>query len=265
MKKGYSLLAHLLPFAAAALLLLVLSVPSDNLLLKLVAVLGKPQMWFPAILLTTVAVAVYLVSVYVEVDRAYFFQKRNRLRALLTCLLFMCLCTAMTGVVLRSASAKVFTPAGIWACVLVSALSLTGIGWTTPSKWIDALGLKHPDYTEAKRLSGLLTNALKSIRRKTRSDKGDVTTVLNYTGKLLGEIEKNIDCEPKWGKPEMQAAFAALEEFNASVIAEFSDSQPQRAQDFAQVMNCQRDSEYQTVDKLRKLSTIWRELQCDNP
>lgn len=184
LKKGYSFLVHLLPFGVASLLLLTLSVPKDNLLLKLVLSLQRPGIWLPAALLSIIAVSVYTVSVYVQVRKAYLFQCRSKMRVAGTCLFFMLLCTLMAYMVLKSASPKAFTPAGIWACFLVAALSLTGIGWSTPTTWIDALGIKHPDYQEAQRVVRLLTVALKSVRAKPRASKDDVTRILGYAETL---------------------------------------------------------------------------------
>src|SRR4030066_78054 len=49
LKNGYSFFKHLVPFAISALILLTLSIPADNLLLKLVKLLQKPSwVWLPA-------------------------------------------------------------------------------------------------------------------------------------------------------------------------------------------------------------------------
>jgi DNA-binding XRE family transcriptional regulator len=263
LKNGYSAIAHLLPFGVAALLLLVLSIPQDNLLLELVRALRRPQIWFPAVLLNIIALGIYLISVYVQVRKAYLFPNRNKLRAALTCLWFMVVCTVMASVVLRSASADAFSVAGIWASFLVSSLSLAGIGWSLPTEWIEALGISHPDYTEARRLAGLITETLKSVRNKARASENDVAAVLGNSNKLFEELEKNIDCEPTWAKPDVQVAISALGSFAAEVSAKFSNAHNQTIQDFAQVMNCQKESEYGAViNALKSLGEIWREWKC---
>ncbi|MCU1264930.1 MAG: hypothetical protein JWM21_1248 [Acidobacteria bacterium] len=263
LKKGYSVLAHLLPFGVASLLLIILSVPQDNLLLKLVLSLERPGIWLPAALLSTIAASVYTVSVYVQVRKAYLFPCRGKMRVTGTCLFFMLLCTLMAYVVLKSASPKAFTPAGIWACFLVAALSLTGIGWSTPTTWIDALGIKHPDYKEAQRVVRLLTDELKLVRAKPRARKADVTRILDYAETLRTELEKNVDCEPGWAKQRISQARDGLAVFVAEVTARFSNADDQVIEDFAQVMNCRKRSQYgNVVNALTALAGSWPEWRC---
>jgi|GEM_PF-4708519 len=263
LKKGYSVLAHVLPFGVASLLLLTLSVPQDNILLKLILSLERPGIWLPAALLSIVSTSVYVISVYVQVRKAYLFESGNKPRTAGTCLLFIFLCTSMGYAVLKSVSPQAFTPAGVWACFLVSILSLTGVGWSTPTTWIDVLGVKHPDYRESQRLVRLLTDALNSIRAKPRSSKDDVTRILSYAGNLCTELEKNVDCEPDWARQHISEAGNALRDFVAAVTDTFSNAEGPVIEDFAQVMNCRKGFQYEeVVNALKALSRFWLEWQC---
>ncbi len=263
LKKGYSLLAHVLPFGVASLLLLVLSVPQDNLLLKLAVSLKHPGIWLPAGFLSIVCATVYFISVYVQVRKAYLFECRTKLRTTGTCLLFIFLCTLMACAVLESASPQALTPVAFWACFLVAILSLTGIGWSTPTAWIDALGVKHPDYQEAQHLVRLLTDALNSVRAKPRAGKEDVTRILSYAGNLCTELEKNVDCEPDWARQRILQAGNALATFVAEVSRTFSNAEGQALEDFAQVMNCKKEFQYENVvNALTGLTNFWSEWRC---
>lgn len=77
-KNGYSVWIHLIPFAIAALLVLTLSVPTDNLLMNIVKELQQPSwIWLPAVLLTAVAAAVYIITINVQIRQAYLWSKYN--------------------------------------------------------------------------------------------------------------------------------------------------------------------------------------------
>lgn len=267
LKKGYSILAHVLPFGIASLLLLTLTVSSDNLLLKLVLSLKQPAVWLPAVLLSAISTVVYVLTVYAQIRKAYIFpEERNKLRTGATCFCFLLLCALTAYIVLRSASVEASTCAGAWACLLVAILSLTGIGWSTPSSWADAMGVKHPDYSEAHRLVPLLTAALVSVRNETHGSKSDVTNILIYAGNLKNELEKNADCEPAWAQQRVTNAKDALAEFVAAVTASFANADDQVVGDFADVMNCQRDFQYhRVVVAVTNLRQFWPKWGCPNP
>lgn len=133
LKKGYSALKHLVPFLIAALLLLTLSVPADNLLLKLANLLQRPSwVWLPAGLLTLVAMVVYGRIIYVQVRQAYLWPDHDRRRTISTSLMYVVLCSLMAFGVLQLVSTKTevaqdITLGNVWACFLIAVLSLTGL------------------------------------------------------------------------------------------------------------------------------------------
>lgn len=261
LKKGYAALKHVLPFGVASLLLLVLSVPQDNLLPKLVQSLKQPGVWLPAALLSIVSTCVYVISLYVQVRKAYLFKSGNILRTAGTCLLFIFLCASMAYVALRSALPGAFTPAGLWACFLIATLSLTGIGWSTPTTWVDALGVKHPDYEEAQRLVGLFKQELTSVRTRPRGSKSDVTMILSYAGSLRTELEKNVESEPSWARQGILQVRDAVSGFVRAVTATFANADGQIIQDFAQVMNCRKGPQYpdvvNAVNAINGIAEFW--------
>jgi len=107
LKNGFSLWKNLVPFSIAALLLLVLSLPDDNLLLKLQAVPEHPSLvWIPAALVTCIALGVYVRVMYMEVRKAYLCAGGVVRRCLATALLFVILCALMAFGVLYSSGVR---------------------------------------------------------------------------------------------------------------------------------------------------------------
>jgi hypothetical protein len=264
LKKGYSVLAHVLPIGVASLLLLTLSVPKDNLLLKLVQALERPGwVWLPAWLLTIVSAYVYFISIKVQVLRGYLFSSGIMLRSAGTSLFFILLCTLMAIAVLISASPGAITPPGIWACFLLAALSLTGIGWSTPTTWIEALGIKPPDYREAQRLLRQLSATLRSVRAKPRAQRGDITKFLDDARKLFSELEKNLEQEPQWAQPDIRRAKDSVSNLIERVEARFPADNNQAIEDFAPVLNCKKEFQYaDVIGALRAVAQHWPEWQC---
>ena len=166
-KNGYSVCTHLIPFAIASLLLLTLSVPKDNLLLNLVEVLQRPSwIWLPAGLLTAAAAVVYFATINVQIRQAYLWSDGDLRRTIGTSLVYVVLCMLMVYAVLMFISSYEMTLGTIWACLLVAVLSLTGIGWKRPRAWVDAIGIKSPNYTNGRASAAKLTEILQKVRSK---------------------------------------------------------------------------------------------------
>ena len=97
LKNGYSLWMHAVPFGVAALLLLTFSLADDDPLRRLAAVLSAPGwLWIPAILLTAVSAAVYLLTIRYQVRRAYLWPERVLLRTITTAALYLALAFGAT-------------------------------------------------------------------------------------------------------------------------------------------------------------------------
>jgi hypothetical protein len=152
-KNSYLFWKHIVPFTISCLLLLLLSIPKDNLLLNLSSILQKPDwIWIPAILLTIISIGVYIGTVYVQVCKLYPCSRYDISRTLGTCLLYSITCTLMAYAVLLSALSRDITFGDLWACVLLAALSLTGIGWSGPNSWVETVGISFPNYEHGRKL-----------------------------------------------------------------------------------------------------------------
>jgi hypothetical protein len=211
MKRGYSIWKHLLPFSVASGLLLVVSMPTDNLLLQLAAKLQTVNwIWLPAALLTVVTTVVYIVTMYAQIQASYLWSEHDLRRALLTAALYIFLCVLMAYGVLRAALIRDLTAGDIWGCALLSMLSLTGIGWSGPDKWAEAIGVKMPDYSKGHQAITRLTAVLGRIRNQERGESKDVEDFLGAAGALHTNIAENLDLEPAWARAYLEQADAAL-------------------------------------------------------
>lgn len=263
-KNGYSVWIHLIPFAIAALLVLTLSIPTDNLLMNIVKELQQPSwIWLPAGLLTAVAAAVYIITVNVQIRQAYLWSKYNLRRTIGTSLTYIFLCTLMTYAVLKSVSPyEKTTLVDIWACLLVAVLSLIGIGWKRPSSWGESIGVKSPNYTNSHQSVKKLTEILQSVRTKSSSDKQDVADFLSNAENLRSGIETNLQLEPKWAKYNLQIASNGLYTLRDQINEYFPTNDDSAVKDFAAACKYQKQHQYQEfIDTLETLSKCWSEWE----
>lgn len=265
-KKWYSVWAYLIPFAIASLLFLTLSVTKENLLLNLAEVLRQPSwIWLPAALLIAVATGVYIAAVKVQIRQAYLWSDGNRRRTLFTSLVYIILCTLMAYMVLMSVPSYETTLGGIWACLLVAVLSLTGIGWLIPSSWVKLIGVKCPNYTDSHRSITKLADALKDVRNKGNSDKRDVEDFLETVENLRSNIEKNLQIEPKWTEDNLKKNRSASEKLynmRKQIRAQFLTNNGYSFMKFAPACRYNTDgpaSEF--IRTLKALSDYWPEWQ----
>ena len=263
-KNGYSVWIHLIPFAIAALLVLTLSVPTDNLLMNIVKDLQQPSwIWLPAVLLTAVVAAVYIITVNVQICQAYLWSKYNLRRIMGTSLTYIFLCTLMTYAVLKSVSPyEKTTLVDIWACLLVAVLSLIGIGWKRPSSWGESIGVKSPNYTDSHQSVKKLTEILQRVRTKKYSDKQDVKKFSDEAEKLRINIDLNLKLEPDWAKNDLQEAIDLLNTLHEQVREKFNNVHA--VMNFADACRY-KDGKYGSfVNTLKQLSNYWPEWQYTN-
>lgn len=262
-KNYYSVWTHLIPFAVAALLLLILSIPTDNLLLRLAKVLDQPSLiWIPAGLLTLVAAVVYVATIRVQIRRAYLWSNGDLRRTIGTSLFYIILCSFMAYLVLRSGSLSGTSWGDIWACFLVAVLSLTGIGWSVPSSWVKSVGVQSPDYTEGRLSAQKLARVLRYARSKPTGDKQDVEDFAESVKNLYSSIQTNLQLEPKWTKKNLESAMKELRAGLNHVKTYFPTDNVAAIQDFAAACRYQKESQYgDFIETLKKLSNYWRELQ----
>lgn len=229
LKKGYAFLSHIVPFGVASLLLLILSLPTDNLLVKLEKLLSAPNsLSIPALLLTAVSLAVYVFSVRTQVRRAYLDAGNQGLRTLITSVVFIVLATLMAWLVLDSEAplandAELDARIGrAWACLLVALLSLTGIGWTTPSSWHERVGVEVPDYRKARgTIAAISTLHLPDIREAEICTTLERDALQKAFEDLGSELRQNRRLEPAWARPSVETTERALAKVASRLKSDF--------------------------------------------
>jgi len=263
-KRGYSLLKHVVPFSIAAVLLVLVSVPNDNLLVQLANRLQqRGWLWVPAGLLTLATIAVYLATVSVQIRRAYLFKDGVWRRTIATSILYILICTLMAYGVLRSTSAANLTVGIIWACLLLALLSLTGIGWSGPSSWVESIGIQCADYTESDEAALRVTRILNRLRRQASSQKHDVDDFLESINNLVTGIEKNIKYEPTWAQAELAPIVDRLKTLKQVVKSSFPEKNLNAIQDFAVACRCQKNSQYsEFITALSETAQNWSAWKC---
>ncbi len=211
-KNYYSACKHLVPFAIASLLLLMFSISKENLLLKLVDLLQKPGLpWLPAGIVALVSTVVYVLTIYVQIRKAYLWKYCDLRRTIGTSLTYIFLCTLMAYAVLWSISSEEKNNlVYLGASYLLAILSLTGIGWSGPNSWVESIGIQSPDYTDGRLAAKKITEILKKVRYK-GSEKGDVKIFFENVKNLRSNIEKNRELEPEWAKGDLKNVIDALD------------------------------------------------------
>jgi hypothetical protein len=261
LKNGYSFFKHLVPFMISALILLTLSVPADNLLLKLVKLLQTPSwIWLPAGLLTAGCTVVYMVMINIQIRKAYLWSDRDLCRTIGTSLIYILLCALMAYAVLSFASSAGITWGNIWACFLVAVLSFTtGIGWKGP-EWVESIGIKSPDYTEGRLAAEKTWESLQHTRNEEVSEERDVKDYLEVVKKLRASIETNLHGEPKWAKGKLESASGVLLTLQEQIDSNFIKGGMSAIGDFAAACRYQKDFKYREfIEALKQINLYWRE------
>lgn len=263
-KNGYTFVSHLVPFSIASLLLLSLSVPKDNLILKLGNLLKEPSwMWLPAGLVTAVASIVYIATIHEQVRKAYLWPDRDCVRTITTSAVYLVLCTLMAFAVLKSIISRSVGWVDIWTCFLIAVLSLTGIGWSKPKSWAESMGIKSPDYTQGRIHANQLGTILSTARDKANSDQKDIQAFLTAANGLRSNIETNLPIEPEWAKGSLSEASNALYNLIDQVNTKFPTTNPEKVSDFATACRCQQKFLYQKlIENLTVLSKYWQDWRC---
>lgn len=247
-RNPYVIVKHVVPFLFASLVLLTLSVPTDNLLLKLAALLKDPgSIYIPAILLTLGASVIYFLTIRSLSTRMYLWPKHDLRRAFFTCIISIAVCIAMSYGVLQSTGCIINIYADLWACYLVSILSLTGVGWSGLGDWVEAMGIKYPNYESGRQEAQKISDLLKSVRKQKKGSEEDVNNFLKATNNLLNNIERNMEKEPEWAREELKDAYNCLKALTENVQKYFPPTNKSAVADFAVVCNYQKDFQYQDV------------------
>jgi hypothetical protein len=244
LKNGYSLWMHAVPFGVAALLLLTFSLSADDPLRRLAVVLATPGWpWIPAILLTAVSAAVYLLTIHYQVRRAYLWPRHVLRRTLATAALYLALAFGATYGVWRLSVPGADGWGARWACLILALLSLAGLGWTMPRGWIDDIGVRSPDYLRAHSLARELARVLGRLRKSGVGRRQDVVRVEEVLGALRDEIEANVELEPAWAAEEPRAFSDRLHALLLEIDARFSGDDAAVA-DFPAALQGQKKHRY---------------------
>jgi hypothetical protein len=213
-KNGYSIVKHFVTFAIAALLLiLLLSFQRDSdILFQLVDLSKTPSIpLVPALLLAFVTTIIYYYTIRSQVLQAYLWPEGDKRRTIVTVIIYISFCTILAMSVLYAANdvpdsySKIMSY--LFVSYLVATLSLTGVGWQGPSSWVEATGIKSPDYTEGRQAVEQITDILTCIRNKDdavlKNPEKNLSDFKEAVEKLELSIHDNIDLEPKWARFEL--------------------------------------------------------------
>ena len=268
-RNAYVLVKHIAPFSIASLALLTLSVPADNLLAKFAALLKEPgSIYVPAILLTLGASVIYFFTIRSLSIRMYLWPRWDFLRTLFTSTISIAACTTMAYWVLQSTGSITNTYADKWACYLVAVLSLTGVGWSGLGNWVEAVGIKYPNYESGRLEAQKITDLLKSVRDQQIDSnqidsKRNVIDFLKAARNLQNNITTNLDKEPEWARGKLKDASNYLRELIENVDKSFPLTNDRAVQDFAVVCKYKKQFEYSdVVNSLKSLNTFWHDWWC---
>lgn len=262
-KNGYSFVTHVAPFFIAALLI-ILSVPADNLLLKLADELQQPDwIWLPAGLLTLIATLVYLLRVRLQVRKAYLWRESEVKRWLCTGTFFILLNTLISYAVLQWVLSRSVTWGDTWACFLIAVLSLTGLGWTLPSSWVKDIGVKIPDYSEARQHADKIGEVLETVRAERHGKKEHVDAFVAAVENLRSTIDKNLPNESSWARPRLKRSQVSLSVLEEQSKNHFTADKGGSPTNFAAACKCQLETNYPDfVTNLESLAEDWPAWQC---
>lgn len=259
------------PFLIEALLLLLLSVPKDNLLLQLVDALAAPtSTWIPAILLTLISTYVYIKTIGLQVSKAYLLPERDLWRTGLTSLVYFIICFGLGLFVLTfeleksNTTRNIPTFGDLWTCSLIALLSLIGIGWQGPTSWVEDLGVKVPDYTKGRIAARKLSEILKNERKDHVAEAKDLQEFFSEARKLCASIKENIELEPVFMKSKMTSIMD-----NLSIIINKVDEtfikQPDGVQRFTNFCKVNDATIYpELTEAVRSLSSYWPDWVSNN-
>ncbi|MEW6162170.1 MAG: hypothetical protein AB1606_02455 [Nitrospirota bacterium] len=153
----------------------------------------------------------------------------------------------------------------IWACLLVAVLSLTGIGWSGPNSWVESIGIKSPNYADARLSVIKLAEILQRVRKeeiKGINSTREIEDFLQVGRKLRFSIKENLHIEPKWAKYKLQRASEALRTLLEQTEEQFPTSNKSKVEDFPIACRYQKEDQYKEfIQALKDLSAYWPKWQ----
>ncbi|MFL5384405.1 MAG: hypothetical protein ACJ8GN_17930 [Longimicrobiaceae bacterium] len=265
-KNGYSAWMHTIPFGVAALLLLTFSVSQEDPLKRLVELLSSPGWpWIPAGLVTVVSALVYVLTIRHQIRRAYLWPEHTLRRTLTTALVYLALAFGATYGVLRMAVPGADASGGTLACLILSLLSLAGLGWTMPQGWVDDIGIRSPDYLRARNVAAEVARLLTRLRSEAVGRRQDVAHLQELVSAMRDEIEANVDLEPTWAKDRTQRFSSSLHALLLALDARFANDDAAVA-DFPAAWKGQKKQKYQDFAKaVEAVVAEWPAWKHDPP
>jgi len=192
---GYIFRKHLFPFSISALLLLILSIDDEiktlvNILQMLNALL------IPSFILTVIAGYIYYISIKIQIQNYYLLPNWDYILIPFFSFIFFFVCFIITIIVLYSNKISL-SLGSLWASILISLLSLTGVRWGGLSSWVESVGIVSPDYLEGRKAAEKLGTILETVRNKSVAEYEDLEEFLNSAKKLCENIDGNLELETK--------------------------------------------------------------------
>ena len=142
LKNYYIFHKHVVPFLIAALLSFILSFSGDNVALSVLKHMSEPRNYIPVAFLIIVSILFYYYIILSEIRHSYLSAEKDIQRSLLTAVLGIITCTAIVFIVLCTGGYIKWGLQEIISCVIISILSLLGIGLPMPT-----IGIELPNYT----------------------------------------------------------------------------------------------------------------------
>lgn len=265
-KNGYSFWKHIAPFIITTALLAIVSLSPDDMIFSIVNRLSTLDAgWLVFVPFTAGLTFIYYRTIREQVKKAYLWQKATRRRTILTCLVYLALCTAFAHVVLStnvSGLATTINVGTVWSSYLITVLSPLGLGWSRPDI-AASMNSEIPDYTAGHRSAHQITEVLQRVRHQPRGTKQDVEEFLEAVTSLDESMNTNLAVEPNWARPELQQAQSTLKTLADQVEERFPAEDDSAVESFAEACKCQAEfRNQQFINTLTSLSVYWPEWRC---
>jgi hypothetical protein len=145
----------------------------------------------------------------------------------------------------------------IWAAILISLLSLTGIKWEGSSSWTESVGIVSPDYLSGRKAAERLGNTLEVIRRNASLEDKVVDDFLSDAKTLYKNIDDNLELESKNTREFMEEI---KKELNVLIeqVKKFKEDETYGKSNF--ITCCKSKTCYQSTEfseALTNLSQCW--------
>jgi len=127
------------------------------------------------------------------------------------------------------------------------------------------IGVKIPDYTEARQHADNIGKVLKKVRKEKHGNVEYVDEFMAAVQNLRSNIDKNLQNEPPWAKPRLKRSEEALYVLEKQIKEHFIAEKGGSPINFAAACKCQMEENYPNfVTALKTLAEDWPAWQCPN-